>query len=298
MTDIGSTRGLYKFVNACHQNKLKAICGLEIETPEYTLLLIAHNNIGIKRIFTIISTAEFSNSFSVNSASAYHIDSADNHPDLTAFILTETSKLSSATKANLLSAFQNIFFNKIDQNTIKNSFRRVNSNSGSRAELKAQTILTAIRTKQGGSIQLDESIEPKTDVCNKHSSTFYNEQFNLEKFVKQLTDISLEPWFHKYNSVENTKAQLQIEKYAIRGLEQRLNIVEKNMHSTYYSQLSKELVVINNLRMADYIMTVHDYCKYIRSVGILMGPGRGSSVGSLVCYSLYITHIDPIIAKL
>ena len=38
----------------------------------------------------------------------------------------------------------------------------------------------------------------------------------------------------------------------------------------------------------------HDYVKYAKSQGILVGPGRGSAAGSLVAYLLDITTIDPL----
>ena len=36
------------------------------------------------------------------------------------------------------------------------------------------------------------------------------------------------------------------------------------------------------------------YLSYARSVGIRVGPGRGSAAGSLVAYVLDITNLDPI----
>ena len=39
---------------------------------------------------------------------------------------------------------------------------------------------------------------------------------------------------------------------------------------------------------------VSDFIRWARSQGIEVGPGRGSAVGSLVCYCLGITNLDPI----
>src|SRR5690606_39222552 len=44
----------------------------------------------------------------------------------------------------------------------------------------------------------------------------------------------------------------------------------------------------------DYFLIVWDYVKYARKNSILVGPGRGSAVSSLVSYSLGITDIDPL----
>jgi DNA polymerase-3 subunit alpha len=44
---------------------------------------------------------------------------------------------------------------------------------------------------------------------------------------------------------------------------------------------------------AGYFLIVWDFIKYAKENGIPVGPGRGSSAGSLVAYSLNITDIDP-----
>jgi DNA polymerase-3 subunit alpha len=42
------------------------------------------------------------------------------------------------------------------------------------------------------------------------------------------------------------------------------------------------------------LLIVTDFITYARSLGIPVGPGRGSVVGSLVSYALGITELDPI----
>ena len=44
----------------------------------------------------------------------------------------------------------------------------------------------------------------------------------------------------------------------------------------------------------DYFLIVWDYVNYAKQHGILVGPGRGSGAGSIVCYLLGITGIDPL----
>ena len=45
---------------------------------------------------------------------------------------------------------------------------------------------------------------------------------------------------------------------------------------------------------ADYFLIVADLIGFAKRNGVAVGPGRGSSAGSLVAYSLEITDIDPI----
>lgn len=55
-----------------------------------------------------------------------------------------------------------------------------------------------------------------------------------------------------------------------------------------------ELDVIRQMRFEGYFLVVWDIVNAARSKGIPVGPGRGSAAGSLVCYALGITSINPI----
>jgi len=55
-----------------------------------------------------------------------------------------------------------------------------------------------------------------------------------------------------------------------------------------------ELSIIKQMGFVDYFLIVWDYVHYAHSIGMTVGPGRGSGAGSLVAYSLGITNTDPI----
>ena len=55
-----------------------------------------------------------------------------------------------------------------------------------------------------------------------------------------------------------------------------------------------ELKTIENTGYPGYFLIVQDFCKAARSMGVSVGPGRGSAAGSVVAYSIGITNIDPI----
>ena len=60
------------------------------------------------------------------------------------------------------------------------------------------------------------------------------------------------------------------------------------------ARLAHELAVIEKMGFAGYFLVVWDFIRYARERGIAVGPGRGSSAGSLTAYCLGITNIDPI----
>ena len=67
-----------------------------------------------------------------------------------------------------------------------------------------------------------------------------------------------------------------------------------NYGEEYQARLDKELSVINKMGYASYFLIVADYVNFAKRRGILVGPGRGSSAGSLVAFALGIVKADPI----
>ena len=59
-------------------------------------------------------------------------------------------------------------------------------------------------------------------------------------------------------------------------------------------RLEYEISTIEQMGYVNYYLIVWDFIRYARSVGIPVGPGRGSGAGSLAAYCLGITNVDPI----
>lgn len=59
-------------------------------------------------------------------------------------------------------------------------------------------------------------------------------------------------------------------------------------------RMEYELKVIIECGYSSYFLIVWDFINEARKVGISIGPGRGSGVGSIVAYSIGITEVDPL----
>lgn len=66
----------------------------------------------------------------------------------------------------------------------------------------------------------------------------------------------------------------------------------------YMARLEEEIKVILDKNLAVYFVILADALKFCRQEKIAYGAGRGSAAGSLVCYAMYITEVDPIEHKL
>ena len=94
--------------------------------------------------------------------------------------------------------------------------------------------------------------------------------------------------------VPKTNADEKLSQMAFEGLE-RLHLTSSWMGNDLYEQrLVEELEIIKDKSFASYFLVVADMVNWAKDNNIMVGPGRGSAAGSLVCYALGITDVDPI----
>src|SRR5262245_42994150 len=75
-----------------------------------------------------------------------------------------------------------------------------------------------------------------------------------------------------------------------KGLEKRYERVTPEIQE----RLKFELKKIREMGFADYFLIVWDFVSFAKRNGVSVGPGRGSTAGSLAAYALDITEVDPI----
>jgi len=89
----------------------------------------------------------------------------------------------------------------------------------------------------------------------------------------------------QYQDPDSEIKNLALEGLASMGL-------DKN--EEYLARLDEELQVIKDKKFGPYFLVVRNMINWAKKEDIMVGPGRGSAAGSLVCYALGITDIDPI----
>ena len=90
--------------------------------------------------------------------------------------------------------------------------------------------------------------------------------------------------------VPKTDADEKLKGLALDGLKR----IKKDSDPVYVARLKEELGVIASKNFASYFLVVGDMIGWAKENDIRVGPGRGSAAGSLVCYVLGITDVDPI----
>ena len=63
---------------------------------------------------------------------------------------------------------------------------------------------------------------------------------------------------------------------------------------TILDRMNYELSVVEKMGWPDYFLIVADFVNWAKDNDVVVGPGRGSAAGSLVCYLTGITNLDPL----
>ena len=122
----------------------------------------------------------------------------------------------------------------------------------------------------------------------------------VERTLEIADRCNLEIEFGKYHFPTFTPPkEISLDDYldelAYQGLDERLkDITDPQVRKSYRERLEYELGVIKDMQFPGYFLVVADFINYAKQNGIPVGPGRGSSAGSLVAYALRITDLDPI----
>lgn len=260
IADKNNTIGLFKFWFLCIENNIKPILGIEINKNNVRILIIAKNNQGVKDIFFYSSMVN--NRDEKFTEQKILIDNFSND----CLYFSQNSKLQND---------ENIFnIDKLFLSPIKYF---------TNAQYKSYIIMKNI--KEGKKLDLGD-----------YSKLFTNNEIIIEKDSKWVDGIVQDIYYDINDFYENhsdgRKENEELNELIHNGLVQRFK--NKDIPSNYLSRLKQEYEVIIKMGFADYILKVFDYVQYAKNNNILVGPGRGSAAGSLLCYSLFITNIDPV----
>ena len=139
-------------------------------------------------------------------------------------------------------------------------------------------------------IQTREEIESDFNKCDIKRVDIYENTMEIAEKIGEYDfnrGLDLLP-------IPKTNADQKLSDMAFEGLE-RLRLRESWLGNDVYDQrLMEELEIIKDKNFASYFLVVADMINWAKENEIMVGPGRGSAAGSLVCYALGITDVDPI----
>ena len=281
--------GHYKFYKKCVESGITPLIGLELKMHEYSLLLYALNIQGYSNLCKIASEKKISQDFKIDYVYAnssglfavlignmdYYFELKNNIQNIALGIdCTDILGYNFSLKHNILAfpVLNTCYLNKEDR-IVYETLSKIGNNQIKDGDLY-------FKNKE----ELEESFSGMESLFD-----------NLDILYKMI-DLKLENRkveMPKYSSNTSLDSKEYLKALSYKGLEKRLSglSVDKNL---YFKRLDYELSIIDRMGYNDYFLIVWDFIKYSKTHDILVGPGRGSGVGSLTAYSIGITSIDPI----
>src|SRR5690606_37961165 len=121
------------------------------------------------------------------------------------------------------------------------------------------------------------------------------------QLIADSVDIELElgkRHFPNFTPPEEKTPSDYLRELCIAGLKDRYSdkperLLDGELSSEVIERLDRELHVINTLGFPNYFLIVWDFVRHARECGI-PATARGSGVGSLVSYALYLSHVCPL----
>ena len=281
--------GVMEFYKKCKSNNIKPIIGLEININNDIVVLYAKDYAGYKTLIKL-STIQETRKIELKDIEDYHtdiigivpIEYIDTYNSLTKII--ENLYLGYSNKQEEKEAL--VFTQKI-------VFFRKNLY----IEDKNKEFLKYLYMIRDGKTVLDDTnyevdnYSLEIDDIYKYTS---NENLFTTNKIADLCNLEFpdaELLLPIYSETNGLSSFDYLKELAAFGLNKRLS---GKVKQSYVDRLNYELDIINKMGFANYFLVVYDFIKYAKKNKILVGPGRGSGAGSLVCYSLGITDIDPL----
>tara|TARA_R110000764_G_scaffold58271_1_gene126713 strand:- start:109 stop:2919 length:2811 start_codon:yes stop_codon:yes gene_type:complete len=294
IADTG-TWGHVAFNNACKKAGVKPIFGVEIavvedstertKQPSNSMAFIAKNNSGLTEVYELVTKSTQKENFyyfpRISYSDLFDISSnviilSGSHPNWGMLPLTKKDDL--YIEINPMSSRKALEFCE------KKGFKPVATSDNyypKVADKKAYEVLVGRnRTERTSPMHLLNEWEildcipwlPDEAIANTYKIA---DLCNVDLPVAQM--ISFKP--------EKTLRQMCIDGAPPRGVDLS--------DPAYKDRLERELDMISSKKFEDYFYVIADMINYAKK-HMLVGPARGSSAGSLVCWLTGITDVDPI----
>ncbi len=283
--------GVMEFYKVCQKNNLKPIIGLEIELEDNKLYLYAKNYEGYQNLTRLLYQKQ-EQLLTIDLLKTYHqhliciipfkalhlykkIKSIYSDVYLSYRQLKEREELSKVSK-KLVFMNEVLYLDKDDSLYLKYLY----------------LIKDGKKNEDLDSYQVEEDNYLMTiDEVLTYSLKKDLKQMQEIKDLCQLTFDYNQDLLPKYSDKPDFDDHLYLRSLTKKGLQKRLG---SNVLVSYVKRLKYELEIVHKMGFDNYFLVVWDFVKYAKKNNILVGPGRGSSAGSLISYCLGITDVDPL----
>lgn len=282
--------GMMEFYKECKKNNMKPIIGLEIKLENDYLYLYAKDYIGYQSLIKL-STIQSERIITIEDILNYHKNTViiipieyqntymvlkDHLDDIyLSYKNKQEEKEARLLTSKVVFISPALYLSKQDSDYLKYLYMIRDGKTIASEQLDYDILDKELKTENLYELSSNEGLFETTkiaDLCN---------------FEWPEAELLL-PIFTETNGLSSHEYLVNLSKA---GLNRRLG---NKVSKTYQERLTYELDIIEKMGFSNYFLVVYDFIKYAKKNKILVGPGRGSGAGSLVCYSIGITDIDPI----
>lgn len=295
ITDRFTTFGHIPFYKLCKKYKKKPILGVELafvddatlkikQNPSYVNLL-AINQDGLKTIYELVSKSTKQKYYynRLSREDLLHINQDD-------VVIIFKDKPAEKFLKNRKNTYQGVTSTSSYIDCINASFPLVAVSDNLYDIPEHETLYQIIM----GSGQFETSSHPR------HLLTETEWRYETQFLPKELQDQAIE----NIKKIDQTILEFDLRKAELPKSSENKSLRELCVNNApnrkidlnnpiYKERLDRELDLIHKKKYEEYFYLVYDLVNWAKQ-HMLVGPARGSSAGSLVCYLLNITDIDPI----
>ncbi len=302
LTDTNAMYGLVSFYKKAKEKGIKPILGTYIDEPSdkniYAVFL-AKNFDGYSDICKIITARKLKDDFSLLRLLQ------NEFPNL--FILISSIDLLQKIPAHkniyaelIITKLNKLKARKLFETARQRNIKYIVSNPvyfSEPQDYQLYKVVTAIKNRSTfKNLKEDELLDKEFYFKSPH--LFDNlknklpEAFTSAQFIVEHCNVDLDLGKHNvpnFHSGKRHSSFTLLWQYTHEGLVNRYGSITKDIES----RLEEELQVIDELKLADYFLIVHDIFLEAKRRG-MMTLTRGSAANSLVCYCLGLTEVDPV----
>lgn len=311
LTNHGTLNGLYRFNQLCKENNIKPILGIEayVTKKRYHLVLLAKNYQGYRDLLEIQNSSvqymkehgEKRNDRYINGG--IYIEKLNK--DLCSNLIGLSACLSGQIPKLLLAGeYEEAKRIAIHYNTIFYKFYLEVQNNGLKKQEKLNRLLYKLSNDTGIPLTITGDVHYKENKDDWNAIKYAHKKYSkapasnnafMTEAPKELADttVAIADMIEEYD----IKTSLHIPKPAHN--EEWMQQYCKNQlkelgidDAEHQKRLRKEFKIITGV-IADYCILLHEIIETIKPVVGTIG-GRGSAVGSLVCYLLGFHEVDPL----
>lgn len=302
LTDRGNSFGHIPFIQKCKELSKKPIVGVELlfcENPKlkvkynlFPVTLLAKNHNGLKEIYKLISESTRNKYYDENRLGFEHLRNISDdvviiiedsflqdYNDKAYYAVTPMTNYGDFKKSKLpfVAMSDNLYCKEDDK-----KYYEIILGKGVKTIGGKKSFSKCIDRVEPSHILLEEEW--------KNTILFLNEK-QKDEAINRTYEIS-----NIISDFQLPKAELPdagIKKTLKELCEEGAKNKDIKLEGEYLERLNLELEVISQKKFDDYFFIVYDLINFAKEK-MLVGPARGSSAGSLVCYLLSITEVDPL----